>query len=312
MVDFQRSRILLSAAQEACERGAERTAVGAIVAGAGVSRKTFYELFRNREDCMLAVFEHAVAMAAGVMVPAYEAQRDWVGATRAALVALLELMESERELATLALEYLGGGFARDPEHRGRVLAHASTAVDEGRLLAKRGSELSPLTAEMVLGSAIAVIGTRLRAGAPLMELVNPLMWMVVLPYRGPSAAAKELRKAAPKPPAARRVERARDALDGVEMRMTYRTASVLAAVAERRGLTNVEISERVGIVDQGQMSKLLRRLAQLGLIENTGGGHTRGEGNAWHLTVKGKRVERAFVREFGAGHGLDAASGLRT
>ena len=301
MIDLQRSRILMSAAQEACERGAERTSVAAIIAGAGVSRKTFYELFGNREACMLAVVEHAVAMAAEATVPAYEAQCDWPQAIRAALVALLELMEAERELATLALEYLGGGFARNPEFRGRVFERASAVIDQGRLLAKPGSELSPLTAEMVLGGALAAIGRRLRAGGAVMEMASPLMWMIVLPYLGPAAARRELRKPAPKAAAATRAESARDALDGLEMRMTSRTASVLAAVAERRGRNNLEISERVGMMDQGQMSKLLKRLAGLGLVENTGGGQPRGEGNSWHLTATGRRVERAFGRGLGAG-----------
>jgi AcrR family transcriptional regulator len=306
IIDLQRSRILRAAVQEASERGAEQTPVEAIVVGAGVSRKTFYDLFANREDCMLAVFEHAVAMAAQAAVPAYEAQRGWARAMRAALAALLALMESERELASLALEYLGGGFARRPEHRARVLERASAVVDEGRLLAKHGSELSPLTAEMVVGGALAVVGPRVRAGAPLMELVSPLMWMIVVPYLGAAAAARELRKPAPKPApnsaVATRAEPVRDALDGLDMRMTSRTASVLAAVAERRGRNNVEIGERAGISDHGQMSKLLWRLEGLGLIENTGGGHARGEANAWHLTAHGRRVERAFGRALGWAH----------
>jgi DNA-binding MarR family transcriptional regulator len=129
------------------------------------------------------------------------------------------------------------------------------------------------------------------------------MWMIVLPYLGPAAAAKELRRAEPGTAAPTRVEPMRDALDGLQMRMTHRTAGVLAAVAERGGRNNVEISELVGIHDQGQMSKLLARLAGLGLLENTGGGHARGEANAWRLTARGRHVERALSREFGGRSG---------
>jgi hypothetical protein len=42
-----------------------------------------------------------------------------------------------------------------------------------------------------------------------------------------------------------------------------------------------------GIADQGQISKLLARLHSLGLLENTGGDHAKGEPNAWHLTARG-------------------------
>ena len=49
-----------------------------------------------------------------------------------------------------------------------------------------------------------------------------------------------------------------------------------------------------GIADQGQISKLLARLQTLGLIENTGGNHAKGEPNAWHLTDKGQRVTKTL------------------
>ncbi|HEY7962093.1 MAG TPA: hypothetical protein VID29_09245 [Solirubrobacteraceae bacterium] len=52
--------------------------------------------------------------------------------------------------------------------------------------------------------------------------------------------------------------------------------------------------------DQGQISKLLLRLQNLGLIENTGDGPSKGEPNAWRLTAKGEEVERT-IREQTAG-----------
>jgi len=62
------------------------------------------------------------------------------------------------------------------------------------------------------------------------------------------------------------------------MRLTDRTVRVLAAIAAiaaQPGLSNRQISQRAGITDQGQISKLLSRLAGLQLIENTGEGQRR-------------------------------------
>jgi hypothetical protein len=42
------------------------------------------------------------------------------------------------------------------------------------------------------------------------------------------------------------------------------------------------------------MSRLLRRLAQCGLIENQGEGHIRGEPNAWALTERGAAIHAAI------------------
>ena len=77
------------------------------------------------------------------------------------------------------------------------------------------------------------------------------------------------------------------------MRLTYRTIRVLGVIAEQPGASNREISEGAGIVDQGQISKLLSRLSQYGLVENFGHGQRRGMANAWELTPRGAQLESA-------------------
>jgi len=88
------------------------------------------------------------------------------------------------------------------------------------------------------------------------------------------------------------------------MRVTYRTAKVLEELLEHPGSSNRQIAERAGIVDQGQISKLLRRLERLGLTANGGAGHAQGEPNAWRLTAQGEDVARSIRRHTpGAGQG---------
>ncbi len=48
------------------------------------------------------------------------------------------------------------------------------------------------------------------------------------------------------------------------------------------------MADRAGIVDQGQISKLLGRLQARGLIAKMGGGSTRGAPNSWTLTERGE------------------------
>jgi DNA-binding MarR family transcriptional regulator len=142
---------------------------------------------------------------------------------------------------------------------------------------------------------LAVIHARLVAptGRPLVELLGPLMQMVVLPYQGAAAANREL--ARPAPTARARPRRPPgDPLKDLDMRLTYRTVRVLIAIATAPGSSNREVGAAAGVVDQGQISKLLQRLTSLGLIENTGAGHARGEANAWQLTERGEDVERTI------------------
>ena len=81
------------------------------------------------------------------------------------------------------------------------------------------------------------------------------------------------------------------------MRLTHRTVRVLATIAAQPGLSNRQISQRAGITDQGQISRLLSRLARLQLIENTGQGQRKGSANAWRLTRHGEAVERTIRHE---------------
>jgi hypothetical protein len=136
-----------------------------------------------------------------------------------------------------------------------------------------------------------------RYPGPMLELLNPLMSMIVSAYLGPAAARKELERAVPKVRVFRVIGAngvaAKDPLEGLGMRLTYRTLRVIAVVAERPGVSNREVADGAGVSDQGQISKLLGRLERLGLVWNSGEGHLSGEPNAWLLTGRGEDVQRA-------------------
>jgi DNA-binding PadR family transcriptional regulator len=68
----------------------------------------------------------------------------------------------------------------------------------------------------------------------------------------------------------------------------------LEDVAAHPGVSNRTVAELAGIVDQGQVSKLLARLERLGLLQNTGAGHSHGERNAWCLTDRGVQVTQTI------------------
>ena len=207
------------------------------------------------------------------------------------------------------------------QRRAQVLEVLQGAVDEGRAGAKAAGELPPLTAEGVVGAAFGVIHARLLEPhpEPLTELLNPLMAMIVLPYRGQAAAARELARPAPEPTVALAgrerlgasltaagVGRAR-----IPFRLTVRTHRVLCAVAELSGQgsdpNNREVADAAGVSDQGQISKLLARLEGHGLLQNTGG-NTQGIARAWRLTPRGEEIVRVGrPRRERTGNGADPA-----
>jgi AcrR family transcriptional regulator len=294
--EIQRQRLLAGMAEVAAERGAGSVTVAHIVARSGVSRRTFYELFSDREDCLLAALDQAIAHASAAVLPAYdEGGGRWRERIGAALGALLEFFDEKPAMARLCVvESLGAG-PQALERRTAIVRVLIRAVEEGREEARPGKKAPPLTAEGVVGAVLAVIHARLleRNRKPLSPLTPALMSMIVHPYLGQSVAEKELHKPAPQIQTKTR-PRTGDPLDGLDMRLTYRTVRVLIAIAANPHASNRGVASAAGIADQGQISKLLTRLQSLGLIHNRGQGHLKGAPNAWALTPKGQEVEHSI------------------
>jgi AcrR family transcriptional regulator len=297
--EIQRARILAAMGELVRERGAGAVTVAHVVARSGVSRRTFYELFEDREDCFLAVFDVAVAQAAEMVLPAYRTKASWRERVRAALEAALVFLDAEPELGYLCVVGALGGGERALERRTRVVQQLVDAVHEGRLEGRGARRPRRLVAEGVVGAVLGVVHARLAdrgQSKPLLGLLSALMGMIVLPYLGAAAAEREQRRPAPR---VRRLVAPRgNPLRELDMRLTYRTVRVLLAIAELGGRgsnpSNRQVATAAGISDQGQISKLLSRLQALGLIGNDGGDHAKGEPNAWSLTPRGLEVTRTL------------------
>lgn len=280
----------------AAERGVAHVTVADVVALAGVSRRTFYELYENIDQCLEATIELAFRRASEAVERAYlEAGDAWQERVRAALTALLCFFDREPSTGVLLLgewQHAGPVALR---RRSGALASLVKALDEGGDASRNGrGGLSPLTAEALAGATCFIVGERLRdprRGGPLTELVASLMSFIVLPYLGPAAARRELEQPARND---RRGVRARPmpaTHEQINMRLTYRTLKVLTAVGEHPRSSNRFISDAAGIVDQGQASKLLARLKRSGLIENVNAkAAKKGAPNAWRLTVAGEQL----------------------
>jgi AcrR family transcriptional regulator len=319
--EIQRSRILGAMAEEVAMRGASSVTVARVIARAGVSRRLFYELFADIEDCFLATFDWGVEQARLVAVDAYAAEKGWRERIRAGLGALLRFFDERPLIAQLCVVHAAGGGPRVLERRSRVIAELCEIVDRGRAEASSGRVPPPVVAEGVVGAVLAVLYTRLLArGAraagdgessgeesPLIELHGELMSLVVLPYLGAKVAGNELRRPAPsqRPQVASIAPEltGRSPRERPGARMTYRTVRVLMTIADLPGGSNREVAERAGIVDQGQISKLLTRLEYQGLIVNRDADSSaRGTPNSWWLTEHGEAFERE-LREHPVGDG---------
>ena len=308
--EMQRARLLAAAVATFSELGYAGASVAHIAGRARVSRRTFYDLFESREDCLLAVLQDVVDRITVEIAQANLAGLAWRERVRGGLLVILSFFDREPVLARVCVVQALQGGPRVLAWREELLGELAEVLDRGRVEHPRSHECTVLTAEGLVGAALAIVYARLapdvstmparrRDASPLVALLGELMSLIVLPYLGPAVARQEQQRALPVPSRggdsppqddALGAVLEQDPLRDVPMRLTYRTARVLQAVAEHPGDSNRHIGEQADIYDQGQISKLLGRLERIGLLVNTGVGHTKGEPNAWRLTTLGERV----------------------
>jgi AcrR family transcriptional regulator len=306
--EAQRTRILEALAEAMAERGVAGAGVTVadVIARSGVSSGAFHEAFPDREACLLAAIELGLERAGRGVLAAYGAETRWLDAVKAALVAFLRFLEDEPALGRLLVVYSMSGGERVLRRRVEILAALAAVIDRGRLEGAAGRQQPPaVIAEGVVGAVLTVLQNRLLADehAGVSDLFGSLVSIIVLPYLGAGVARRELTRPAPRIRSGATIEppgAGGSGEYGGALRLTYRTARVLSAIAAYPGASNREVADRAGIVDQGQVSKLLNRLQARGLIAKIAEGRTRGAPNSWRLTEPGELVLRDASLEVGA------------
>ena len=308
-----RARIVGAMRELACEQGYQAVSATALISRARVSSKTFYENFADTDACFITTYVEATGEIEAVMRPAYMRPGSWTQRVRAALEALLLLLEADRELA--ALVFLEAPKARDllGARRARILEIFQLVLDSGRS-GENPAATPILIAELLVEGAISVI--RARVASPeegsLTRLLEELMGVITYAYIGPASTAVDslpiavIETAAPGaviapprlPPGRVVAVSPEPPPDGrpAQIRVTFRTLMVLTAVLENPGASNRQVAEVAGIDDQGQISRILRRLSNQELVRNDGAPRN-GAPKRWHLTHRGLALQRRGQRD---------------
>jgi IclR helix-turn-helix domain len=255
------------------------------------------------EERCLAAFEEGLALLSGVVERATGRERSWLSRVRAGLVAFLAFFDDEPGWGRVLMReapVLPQALAL--RCRVRLCGVLSGLLDDGAPQSLGELSREPqLTGELVAGGVVSVMrGCVLEDGEQgtrrLVELAPELMAFIVRPYLGQAAARMELEgRAAPfeeRGPGGRRLY------------ATRRTRLVLRAIASAPRSSNREVARAAGLTDEGQASKLLRRLAERGLVENVGLGQGGGRCNAWVLTARGERALARFGQPAGGGRSV--------
>jgi AcrR family transcriptional regulator len=197
VVASQRARLLEAVGRAVAEKGYADTRIDDIVRGAGVSKKTFYEHFADKEDCFLAAYE---ASAEELFERVRDAQGapegDWLERTRAGIVAYLRWLAAEPALARVFLIEVGAAGPRAAESRERLRDRYAELLAQLQEDARSDfPELPKLPSEIfhaVVAAVDDIVVREIREGGAedLLRLEPILRYLQVSLLAGPQVAAR--------------------------------------------------------------------------------------------------------------------------
>ncbi len=202
VVTSQRTRTIEAMAATVAEKGYAATTVADVVARAGVSRKTFYEHFADREDCFLAAYDAAVDVLLGAL-----AQRvaegapkgdDWRSRVRAGVHGYLEALAAHPDFARTFLVEVRVAGPRALARRAQVHARFVEFLRAQAALAREDHpwlpELPDAAYAALVGGMDEVVSAQVAEGrtASLLDLEPGLSYFQLALLAGPQIAREAL------------------------------------------------------------------------------------------------------------------------
>lgn len=193
VTESQRQRIHRAMIEVVSTRGYPDTRVVDVIGVAGVSRKTFYELFESKEDCFLATYDVLIGTLLAEATNVFESQpgAPWAERVGSALkVLLVHLAEHPDEARFAIVEVLAAG-PKALARRDSALRQFTGFLEPGR--SESSVELPGITSLAVAGGVNEILYSEILHGAVarLPSRLPDLMFWVALPFLGAQAATAE-------------------------------------------------------------------------------------------------------------------------
>lgn len=193
----QRERILNAMAAACAAKGYGAVTIADVCEPAGVSRATFYELFKDKEDCLQASMELSLADAMGRIVEVYSPDKPWARMVRDAAATFLDLLASRPDFARMALVEApaAGGRSLEMYASGKRVLQALLDRGRGNPIEEQGIPSS--AGRGALAAAESLIVGQILAGNTdrLPELLPDIVYIVTIPYLGQDEALRQSREA---------------------------------------------------------------------------------------------------------------------
>lgn len=191
--ESQRSRILTAMVEVTAERGYADCRIADVIAYAGVSRKTFYELFSDKEECFLAAYDLWLGALFGATAEAFDSLQDsdWAGRVRVALNSFLEFIAEHPAAANFCIVEVLAAGPKALARRDAGVRQFTHFIDAGR--AETSVQLPGITALAIVGGIHELLYSEIIHGATaqLPGRLPELVFWIVQPFLGPERAIAE-------------------------------------------------------------------------------------------------------------------------
>jgi AcrR family transcriptional regulator len=196
VVRSQRERLLAAVVRVTAAKGYEAMSVADILAEAGVGRESFYDLFEDKRDCVMAAHTLLIEHLEVTVLAVYDEPGPWIDRVRKSIATMLEWFAADPAAARVTIVELA---AVGPEARERfqeIFDRFSRILEEGREGDGPDPE-RPQAAKLAIGAGLARVYEEVVRGraADLLNLLPDLTYEILVPYVGEETARAEERRA---------------------------------------------------------------------------------------------------------------------
>lgn len=193
VTESQRNRIMQAMIEVVSDRGYPETRVVDVIEVAGVSRKTFYELFSSKEDCFLVTYDVLLGNLLGDTAQGFESKpgAPWAERVAAGMGELLRHLAEHPDEARFAIVEVLAAGPKALARRDAALRQFTGFLDAGR--AETSVELPGITSLSIAGGINELLYSEILHGAAsrLPSRLPDLMFWITLPFLGAEGAAAE-------------------------------------------------------------------------------------------------------------------------
>lgn len=191
VVENQRQRIAAGVIAVVVERTYLGATVTQIVAAAGVSRRTFYNYYADKQEAFFDVYGQVANLLLETMGEAEDRTKgDWAAGVRGQLEALLEVVAANPDLARFCLAVPPAAGGEVAAKYREFLAQLVEVLGEGR---PKRIRRPPPAAEFGLAGGLAALIVKAvdkNGGEGLPDLLAEVTELVLTPYLGRDKAAR--------------------------------------------------------------------------------------------------------------------------